>query len=178
MAKPSKPLHCDEVPCASATMAQTVERRDSCTENGRGFHGRQGVGDGCHRFALGDHILRVAAIFIESGDLKILTTHEVSPSAWHTLPAMSAVPPDTGALALLPDGHAWTYGINHAGHFMPCHARVLKSWPVPLFGERIAMAHTTGLDLDANGVRTWLRHRTFDHLEWSSGTFYLHGRHL
>jgi hypothetical protein len=159
-------------------VAQTVEGRDAGTEKGRCFHRRQAVRDGRHGFASRNHVLGISAIFIESSDLQVLASNEISPSAWHTLPAMASVPPDACPLTLLPDRHLRTDGINHASDFVTCHTWIEETRPMAVLGERIAMAHTACFYFDPHPVRARRRDRARHRLEWSTGILYLHSRHL
>jgi hypothetical protein len=91
---------------------------------------------------------------------------------------MTAMPAHTHALPLLPIRHIRTDGIDHTGHLMTRDTRIRETRPMSVLDERIAMADSASFNFDADSVRTGLREWTLAHLEWSTGTRYLHGRHL
>jgi hypothetical protein len=178
MPESAKSLYRDKIACLGPAMAETIEGRDSRTEDRCGLNRRQGVGNGSDRFASDDHVLRVSTICMESGDLKILATHEVSTPAWHTLAAMPAVPSYAGTLALPPDGYAWTDGIDHPGHLVAGDARIDETRPVPVLREGVAMTHSAGFYSYSHRVRARLGDGAFYDFEGSTRTCDLHGGHL
>src|SRR5207237_126393 len=72
----------------------------------------------------GDHVLGIAAVIGDPGDLASLAGKEVTAAAVIAMPAVAAIPADTHPLASLPTRYVSTDGINHAGYFVPRNARV------------------------------------------------------
>ena len=71
----------------------------------------------------------VAAVESDAGDLPRHAGEEIPAAAGVAPAAIAAVPADADALARLPSGHARADRIDHAGHLMARHARVLNPGP-------------------------------------------------
>ena len=65
-------------------------------------------------------------------------------------PAVPSKPPDTDALPGAPTNHAIPDCVDHAGDLVPRDAGKGEVGPLPFDGETVAVAHTTGLDADAD----------------------------
>jgi hypothetical protein len=74
---------------------------------------------------------------------------------------MASVPPNSDALAGLPSWNALADSIDDSDNFMPRNSRLLNPRKKTLFCDRIAVANSTGLHLDSDCPRTWLRDFTF-----------------
>src|SRR5437016_10124389 len=178
MAKSAQSLHRHQIACFRTAVAQAVEGRDASAEDRRCLHRRECVWNCSHGFAPGNHVLGIPAIFLESRDLKVLTAHEIPTATGDTLSTMSAVPPHADPLALLPNCHTRSNGIDHTGDLVPRHSWVLQARPVPLLHKEVTMTDATGLYLDADGMRPRFRHLAIHCLERAARTAHLHCNHL
>jgi hypothetical protein len=66
------------------------------------------------------------------------------------------MPANANTLAFSPFRHSWPERIHDAGYFMPWNARIGDSWTATFDDDRIAVAHTTCLNLDAHLARAWI----------------------
>src|SRR5262249_29736727 len=81
---------------------------------------------------------------------------------------MTAVPPNTDALTILPVRNAGAELINHAHHLMSWNTWVLNSRPRAFFRESVTAADATGLYLHPHVSRARIRHLAVNDLEFSS----------
>ena len=129
----------------------------------------------------GDHVLAVAAVVGDAGDLAAHAGEELPAAAGVAIAAVAAVPADAHPLARLPSGDAGADRVDHPGHLMAGDARVLDSREEPLLGDRIAVADAAGLHPDPHRPGTRLRDRPLDDLEGAVGAGDLrdtHHRHV
>src|SRR6266481_8986392 len=71
------------------------------TEQRRGFGGVERIWHLREGFDGSDHVLRVAAVKIETGDFLLRAVGKIAPAAVEASVVLSAVPADADALALL-----------------------------------------------------------------------------
>src|SRR5215475_6622148 len=118
MAESAQTLHGHKISSDRPTMTQTIECRDACTQKGGRFRRRKRVRNCRHRFGSGNHVLRVAAIFVESSHLEVPTPHEIASPTRIACTIMSAMPAHAHPLALLPNRHARANFVDHSSHFV------------------------------------------------------------
>src|SRR5262249_15106120 len=126
---------------------------------------RQFLGKPCDRALRGDHVLPIAAIEAEAGHLLRLARKEIPAPARVAASAIAAVPADADALPRSPFRDSLSDGVDRSGHLVTRHARVGNARKEPFLDDRIAMADSAGLDLDANVARPRIRDRSLDDLE-------------
>ena len=103
-------------------LAQGVERRDARTQQRGGFDVGQVVGDSGERFGWRDHVLGVAAVVGDAGDLAVLARDEIASAARLTGEVAAAEPADADAVAGS-SGDAFADGVDDAGDFVAGCAR-------------------------------------------------------
>ena len=111
-----------------------------------GDHGEGGPG--------GDHVIGVAAVEREAGDLRaVLAGEEIAAAAVVAGVAMPGVPADADAQAGGPArGDARADGVDDADDFVAGDAGVFDAGHEALFDEGVAVADAAGLDFDADLV--------------------------
>jgi hypothetical protein len=92
---------------------------------------------------------------------------KISAAAGGTRIVLTAMPPNTDALTILPVGNAGTELIDDAYHLVSRNTRVLNSRPRTFFRENVTTADATGLYLDPHVPRARLRHLAVNDLEFS-----------
>jgi hypothetical protein len=95
---------------------------------------------------------------------------EVSTPALKARAVVATVPADADTLSSLPADETLTNVIDDANDFVTRHAGILNSRRRAFFGESVAVAHTAGLNLDADVSGTRRRNFTLDDLEVRSGS--------
>ena len=138
--------------------------RPGAHQRGR-LDGRQVGGHERDRAGGGDHVLAVAAVIRDAGDLAAHAGEELAAAAVVAIPAIAAVPADAHPLARLPAGDAGADRVDHPGHLMAGNPRVLNSREQPLLRERIAVADAASLHLDPHRPGTRLRDRPLHDLK-------------
>jgi hypothetical protein len=93
---------------------------------------------------------------------------KISAAAGGTRIVVTAVPPNTDALTILPSGNARTELIDGAHYLVSWNTRVLNSRPRAFFHENVTAADATGLYLDPHVSQARLRHLSVNNLEISS----------
>jgi hypothetical protein len=81
---------------------------------------------------------------------------------------MAAMPANANTLAASPFSHPSPERIHYAGHFMTGNPRIGDSWPEAFGDDRITVAHTTCLNLDAHLSGAWIGNLQFDDFKTSS----------
>jgi hypothetical protein len=112
--------------------------------------------------------LLVSAVVANSGNFQITAIAKISAAAGGTRIVLTAVPPNTDALTILPVGNAGTELIDDANHLVSWNTRVLNSGPRAFFRKNVTVADATGLHLDPHVSRARLRYLAVDDLEFSS----------
>src|SRR2546423_1694582 len=125
-----------------------------------------------------DHVIGVAAVVGDAGDLPPLAGEEVAAAARLTVPAVAAVPADADTLPLGPVRDARADRVNDSRDFMSRHARVLNARIAALFRQRVAVADAAGLDLDAHLSGNRLRDFALDEFKRAVRLTDLHDTHL
>lgn len=125
-----------------------------------------------------NHIVRVASIVGNAWHLRCdLAGDEVAAATRIAIPAVAAVPTHSDPLAGFPWGDALSDRVDDSGNFVSGNARILDAGPSALFGKRIAVADTAGLDLDSHRARARLRDFAFNELKRPLRTWDLHNTH-
>ena len=158
-------------------MAQGVVDGDSGAEQRRRFGREQIIRHQSHCFGRDHHILGIATVKADGGDLFELTQNEVAAAARVALEAVSAMPTNSHALAGLPQGDVSANGIDAPGNLVARHSRVLNSRPQPFFHERVAVTDAAGFHLDAHLPASGLRSWALDDFETTSRLADLDGLH-
>src|SRR5207247_6813668 len=89
----------------------------------------------------------------------------------------AAVPAPARPFPLLPRGDAGAQFVNDPRDFVSRNARILNTGPLAFLREHVAVAHATGLDLDAHLPGTRLRNLALDDLERGSRLGHLRRLH-
>jgi hypothetical protein len=82
----------DQIARAGAAVPQRVEGGDARTEQRRRIFGLQVVGHGGERLERRNHVLGIAAVIGDAGNLAVLAGDEIAATAGVAMPAMTAVP--------------------------------------------------------------------------------------
>ena len=136
--------------------------------------GNQRDGDGGR-----DHVIRIAAIEIDAGDLMVFGAgEEIAAAAFIAMAAMFAMPADADALAGFPFRDARADGVDDADDFVAGDAGILNAGEQAGFGNGIAMANAAGLDFDPDGAGTGLGNFAFDEFKGSVGFGNLSSAHF
>ncbi len=115
-----------------------------------------------------DHVLAIAAVVRDAGDLPAHAGEEIAAAALVAIAAVAAVPTHAHSLPWFPAGHTGADRVDHSGHFVTGDTRVLNPRDAPLFRDRIAMANAAGVDLDPHPAGTWLRDGTLHDIKRSA----------
>src|SRR5205807_5399445 len=93
----------------------------------------------------------------EAGDFFVGAVDEIAAAALRAGSIVAAVPSNTHALPLLPNGNARSDFVNGAGDFVSGGAGVGHAGPKAVLDKMIAEANAAGLDADADvsGGRLW-----------------------
>jgi hypothetical protein len=177
MSQTSDALDRNEIAAARSRISQRVVHRNAGTKQRRRFVGWQVIGHERDRFRIHDHVLGVPAVEVNRRDLSEFAVHEITAAARIAFEAVSSMPAHADALARLPEGDVGTNGIDATGNLVSGDARILKTGPVSLFHQRVAVTDATSFDLNANLMAAWLRDRTFDNFEVSTWLADLNGFH-
>jgi hypothetical protein len=96
-------------------------------------------------------VFGIPAIEGNSGYFQIdLAGEEIAAATGIAVAAVTAVPPDAYALSRLPLSNPGAHGIDRPDDFVTWYPRILKSGPVPILDQRIAVTNATRFDLHPN----------------------------
>jgi hypothetical protein len=112
--------------------------------------------------------LLVSAVVADAGNFQVNAIAKISAAAGGTRIVLTAVPPNTDALTILPCGNAGTELIDNPHYLVSRNTRVLYSRPCAFFRENVTAADATGLYLDPHVSWARLWHLSVDDLEISS----------
>jgi hypothetical protein len=90
---------------------------------------------------------------------------------------MAAMPTHTDPLPDAPSVHAASDGIDHASYFMARNPWKLQTRPLPLLGQRITVANSASLNLDADLALARFTNLQLDKLQWAPCCFHLYSLH-
>jgi hypothetical protein len=178
MAKTANALHGHQVTRTRSCVSQRIKNCDAGADQRTSFIGGQGVWNRRNRFGGSNHVLGIAAIEADPGDLRRLAINKVAAPAWIALETVTAVPTNADTLAWSPKRHVWADRVNATGYFVPRDAWVLNSRPMPFFYRHIAVANAAGLDLNTHLPAARLRYRALNHFEISSRSVYSDSFHF
>src|SRR4051812_35843658 len=100
MAEAAETVDGNEVAGTGAAVAERVEGGDAGAEEGRGFDGRERVGDAGDSGRGGDQVIRITAVGGHAGDEGGgAAGEEIAAAAGIAIPAIAAIPTDADALA-------------------------------------------------------------------------------
>src|SRR5262249_31093661 len=150
MAEAADALDADEISGPSAAIAKRIERGYSRAHQGPSFSRVQTCGNQGQGLMPCQHVLRVSAVAGEAGDRFVLPGDKIAASARIAHEAMSSVPADSDAIALLPFGDARAYVVDDAYDFMARHAGIGLPREAAILGQHVAVADSAGLDLKAD----------------------------
>ena len=171
MAKPAQTQYSDGVARPCAGVSQRVECGEPGAHEGRRIDGRKLGRHQRDRAGGCDHVLRVATVVSDAGDLMRHASEELTAAARVAASAITAVPTNTHLLARLPADGAGSHRIDHSGHLMPRYTRM------SFLGDRIAVADSTSLHTDAYRSGARLGYRPLNNFERPVGTRDLHRAH-
>ena len=177
VAEPAQAEHGDDVARPCAAVSQRIESGDAGAHQGGRINGRQVGGHSRNGAGRRDHVLRVAAVECETGDLTGHAGEELPTAALTATPAIAAVPTDARPLARRPSDDAGADRIDHPGRFMTGHARILNTRESSLFDEGIAVADAASLHLDPHRTGAWFRYLPFNDLQGPTRSSNLHNAH-
>src|SRR5215467_12268168 len=177
MAEAADALHGDQIAWSRSRVAQGIVDGHPGAEQWGRLRARQIVGHRGNRLGGGDHVLGVAAVEAERGDLLEAAEDEVAAAARITREAVSAVPADTNALARLPDFDVGAHDVDTPRDLVPWDARVREPGPEPVLDEHVAVTDAAGLDLDAHMMTLRVGNRTLHELEVTARLSHLHRLH-
>src|SRR5262252_3199266 len=180
MAEAADALHGDQIAWSRSRVAQGIVDGHPGAEQWGRLRARQIVGHRGNRLGGGDHVLGVAAVEAERGDLLEAAQDEVAAAARITRKAVSTVPADTDALTGLPDLDVGAHDVDAPRDLVPRDARVREPGPEPILDEHVAVTDAAGLDLDAHLMTLRVGNRTLHELEVTARLGHLdrlHGWH-
>jgi hypothetical protein len=179
MAESAQAEHRHQIASPRAAVAETVERGDAGAHQRRRLHRRQFLRHARQRFGARDGVIGIAAVAGDAGDVGgRLAGEELAPAAVIAIPAISAVPAETGALAGRPSGHAGADCIYNPDDLMSWNPRVRYTRKVSFLGQRIAVTDSASLHLDSYRSRAGIRDLPFHDLKGSAWAGNLHRAHL
>ena len=178
MTESADPQHGDKIARQRAAVAERVVGRDARAHQRRGVLGREPVGDACERLRRRNHVLGIAAIVGDAGDLQIAAGDEIAAPARLAVAIVTAVPADADALADLPWTDFRANRIDGTGDLVAGHDREAYAGKEAVLGEHIAVADATSRHLDAHLPRSRLGNVAIDQLEGPAGAGNLDGSHL
>jgi hypothetical protein len=109
--------------------------------------------------------LLVSAVIADAGNFQVTAIAKISAAAGGTRIVLTAMPPNTDALTILPSRNAGTDFVDDARYLVSWNTRVLNSRPRAFFCENVTAADATGLYLDPHVSRARLRHLSVNDLE-------------
>src|SRR5437879_11836519 len=124
MAQAADPEHRDEIARPYTAVAQGIEGGDAGAKKRSGILGRQFVRDRRQRFERRDHVIGIAAIIADAGNLAVRAGDEIAPAAGRAMTAMTAMPADADPLTRLPVRHVRANRIDDPGNLVSRYARV------------------------------------------------------
>src|SRR5207249_5722873 len=131
-------------------VAERVVRGDAGAQERPGLGGVELLRDARHRRLLDDGVLGVASVEADAGDLRLHAVEEEPAPAGVALEAVTAVPADAGAIALLPRGHVRPDGVDAPGDLVTGNARQRHAGEPARLHDGVAVADAARLDLDPN----------------------------
>jgi hypothetical protein len=114
----------------------------------------------------------------DAGDFLVLAENEIAAAAGVASETMTAVPPDSGALAGFPVGNVGTDSVDAAGDFVSGNAWILEAGPMAFLYERIAVTDTAGFDFDPHLIAGGFGNVSFDEFKITTGLADLDGFHF
>ena len=95
----------------------------------------------------------VSAVIADAGNFQVTAIAKISAAAGGTRIVLTAMPPNTDALTILPSRNAGTDFVDDARYLVSWNTRVLNSGPRAFFCENVTAADATGLYLDPHVSR-------------------------
>src|SRR6185312_10332385 len=162
-------LHGHNVAGQSAGVAQRIVGRNPGAEQRRGIDVGQAVRNRHQRFNRSQHVLLIAAVVADAGNLLVLAVAEIAAPAFAARAIMSAMPANTDPLPLAPRADSGSEFVDHARDFMARNARIRNAGPRSFHDQRVTVAHPAGVHPDANLSRTGLRNLALHNLKTLAG---------
>src|SRR5580704_17412232 len=91
-----------------------------------------------------DHEFLIAAVVANPADYRAGAVREIPFSAGGTRAVLAAMPAHADAFTFFPARHTGSNRIDHAGDLVSGNSRVRNTWKQALFGDHIAVTHSTG----------------------------------
>ena len=104
---------------AGSAVTKAVVGGDAGAHERGGVYVGEIVGNEGEGIGGGDHVVGIAAVKADAGDLLILAEDEVATATWRAVVAMAAVPAEAHALADFEERHIGTDGINDSSDSWP-----------------------------------------------------------
>src|SRR6266853_2060625 len=177
VSEPADSLDGYQVAGLCSGMSERIKNGNARAQQRRCYFGWKFVWHGSHRLRGRNHVLGIAPIVTETCNFFISAQDEISAAASFAMKAMPAMPSHSHTLTRSPLTHIGAHGIDPPGDFMPRNARILKSWPQPLFHHHVTVADAAGFHLDANFSRAGIRNGSFENFPVSAGFAYLGNCH-
>ena len=159
VSKTADPLDRNQIARLRRAVAQGVERGSAGAEQWSGLNVRHALRHAGERFRRCKHVVRVAAIVRDAADPFLATRDEVARAAGITHKAVTAVPADAYAVAILPAADTVTHANDHPGDFMARHTWELQAGERARLHEEVTVADSTGANPDEHFVRRRSRYR-------------------
>jgi hypothetical protein len=175
--QPSDALHGDQVSGTGANVAQRVVGGDSGAQQRGSLVCGQFLRHQGHRFGGRDHVLRVASIEVNAGDLLVIAQDEVAPAARFADEVMAAVPAHAHALADFPVGHVRAEGVHATGNLVSRNAGILQPGPMTVLDQDVTVADAAGFHFDTDRAGSGLGNFALHDFERASGLADLGGFH-
>ena len=178
MAEASDAEDGDDIARPGAAVAERVEGGDAGAHEGSGIDGRQFIGEQSGCGGWGDHVIGIAAVEGDTGDLVGFAGEEIAAAAGLAASTIAAVPADADALADGPGRGIGADGVDEADDFVSGNARILNPGEEAVLGEDVAVADAARLDFDADLAGARLRDIPLDEFERTLGGGDLNGAHF
>src|SRR5690242_1181902 len=161
-------LYRHQITGAGSRIAQRVVNSDAGAEQRCGFIRGQIIGHGRDCLCRDHHVLGVAAIVTDAGNLLDLAQNEVTATAGVADKTVPAMPAHTHALARLPLRDVSSDGVNASRNLMARNTRVLQSGKARLLHDGITVTDAAGLHLDPDLGSAGLGNGAFHYFEIST----------
>src|SRR6478672_3443336 len=119
MPEPANSLNCHKIARTGAAVPQRVECSDTGAQQWSRLSPVKPVWNARHSFNWRHHVLRVAAIKVESRNRSVVTVGEIARAARWTGVVLTSVPANANAIPFFPRSDTRADLINHARDFMP-----------------------------------------------------------
>ena len=157
-----------------SAMAQAVVGGHAGAHQRCGVHVRQIVRNQRQCIGRRNHVVGIAAIETDPGDLRVFAENKVALAAGNAVVAVPAMPAQAHPLSCLEEWNVSPHSIHHASNLMPRYAGIGDAGKEAELGNRIAVANAAGLHADAHMARPRLGKLPLHHFKGAARCGNLH----